>query len=235
MVTTFAPRSDIYWHFAADQVEAWALFGTKAGILRWGEASGEIVMPEVAGEPWRWGRTDGDHYHGVIQESVPGSRLRMTWNSPRDEIETVLTVRYFETHGFGTDVRLTHTGFSGSVDDQIRADGYSHEWRKVLAIMGNILEGRTYAMQHSANVGVALAGGAPEVGCLVRSVHPGTGASAAGIVAGDYIRSIDGIPMIDLDEFDEFVDSRKAGEVVRVVLQDREVELTLGQAKQRMI
>ncbi|WP_410673702.1 SRPBCC domain-containing protein [Amycolatopsis sp. cmx-4-68] len=232
---TTAPHADIYWHFGADQLPAWRLFATAEGVQQWGAAASDILMPEEAGQPWRWGRQDGDHYHGVIRQYVPGSRLQLSWNSSRDSAETTLTVRFFETHGHGTDVRLTHSGFGTGIEDRISADGYAHEWRKVLAVMGNILEGRKTVMAHSARVGVALAGGTPEVGCLVRAVHPGTAASESGIVAGDYIRSIDGTPMTDLDEFDEFVDARRAGDVVRVELQDRVLELTLGQAESRVI
>jgi hypothetical protein len=209
--------------------DCWLALSSADGAAKWLEAA-EYVMPADGLGPFRWAFRHGPRVHVYSGESTVSQEhhtIEMVWPLCSIEHDTVVRIT-FASSQVSTDVRVVQSGFPDTPLGRVEADLHEHHWGHILDALSMFLGAGTHRGGHPAITGIVPMGAAPPLGLVVKDVLPGSPADDAGIGAGDIIRTLDGADIGSMDEFDAWLDARKPGQIVRVVLIDRACELKLG-------
>ena len=84
---------------------------------------------------------------GEFVDIAPTDRLIMTWRPSWDSNVTTTIDYRLESHGAGTRLRLTHSGFAGHAASR---DNHAYGWQRVLGWLGEFVERQTSAAERAA-------------------------------------------------------------------------------------
>ncbi|WP_032918646.1 SRPBCC family protein [Streptomyces rimosus] len=127
-VTYIAGTPEKVWH---------ALTDADATAVYWGHSN---LSDWQAGSRWEHRRTDGSgvaDVEGTVLESVPPTRLAVTWADPGADAGGASTVTFgIEPYGEIVRLTLTHEGLA----DEAERDAAAQGWFAVLANLKTLLE-----------------------------------------------------------------------------------------------
>jgi len=114
------------------------------------------------------------------------------------------------------------------MDEVTGGEGFAIPIDRALAIANQIRAGAASDSIHigdTAFIGVAIADPPPfyngPAGAIVRQVLPGTPALAIGLLGGDVITAVDGIPIISVADLSKVMNQRRPGDTVLLTWVDR--------------
>ncbi|MGH4023346.1 MAG: SRPBCC domain-containing protein [Pseudonocardiaceae bacterium] len=194
------------------------------------------VMPERAGAAFCWFYDPGSRmptaYVGRVLAADRPHRLVLLLELFASGAESVVTIELTEAveHAtWSTVLSLRHEGFPENGMGPFEHDGWTHSWEHHLDLLADHLGGTSsnYQLGHDAELGVIPVGVVRGRGVLVHRVSTASPAEAAGVQAGDVIRSADQHLFDSMEDFDQWIDTRVPGEEVHLRIGDRVVSIVL--------
>jgi S1-C subfamily serine protease len=127
------------------------------------------------------------------------------------ETASRLTIGFKELGAGRSRVTVQHRQLPDDDLGLFETTGYGHYWRQHLESLSAVAEKRPSDHHHRMHAGVYFIGGHPVLGVLVGGVVRGSPVHRAGLLAGDVLQAIDGVPVRSIVEFDTWLDSAEPG------------------------
>lgn len=214
--------------------DLWELMFNVDAATSWLGVAG-YIMPERIGAPFCWlfdpGGPTPTAFVGRIEDLERTRRVAMSWELASCDANTLLTWEFNDHGEGGTLLELRHADFPATGLGPFEHDGYAHHWGHILDGLEAYAHGspRDTLHRHGAMIGLIPVGAVAGQGLLVKEIIRNTPAERAGLRPGDLIRSVSGTDIHCFDDWDEWIDARLPGDVARLKLADREIEVVLGE------
>jgi uncharacterized protein YndB with AHSA1/START domain len=217
----------------ADRARVWQAWTDPEEVCDWLELRAADI-PRKVGDGLMWsfnrhGRLDLV-FTARLTALIPAEFCAYDWDVPGNDQATKVTVEFTSPEPETTKIAIHHAGFSETLESRLEFDGYDHHWWHYLERLGAYLEKRPFQFHTTLTpprTGIIPLGVTAETGMVVKDVVIDSACEAAGVQPGDAIRSIDGIRLNEMEDFHKWLDVAVAGQVARLELADRTVDITL--------
>jgi len=217
----------------APPAELWSLWTDPSRMRDWLPVS-SAFGPPAPGRAFRW-----DALAPFVEPVSTTGRVRRM--EPDRLLELELDLRFapgpstvaVELTPAGADASVIEVRHTGLPEDDLglfETNGYGHYWRQHLESLTACAERRANDHHHPFHVGVYYVGGHPAVGVLVGGVVRDSPVHAAGLRAGDVVRSVDGVEVRSIVEFDDWLDAATPGSTARFALLRTELSVRVPEA-----
>jgi len=193
----------------------WELWTDRSALASWLFVdAGESRLEE--GNEFRWTatlRTDRPMiFTGTVLQAKRARHLRLSWDLDVSGTTSTVDIE-IKPLGDDAEVAITHDGLPESDLGLFEANGFSYYWPDHLDRLAAHAERRAPSHHHELHIGPHFVGGHPALGLLVRGVAVGSPAYVAGMRAGDILRTLDGVPVREIPDCDQWLMSRAYGDV----------------------
>lgn len=171
---------------------------------------------------------------GRVRRLEPVRALELDLDLRFSPTPSIVTVEFTRTAGSGgTLVEIRHENLPEDDIGLFETNGYGHYWNQHLESLTACAERRPSDHHHPFHIGVYFVGGHPGMGVLVGGVVRGSIAHQAGLLVGDVIRQIDGVPVRSIVEFDTWLDAAAPGSTAAFSLLRTELSVRIPQNQQQ--
>jgi uncharacterized protein YndB with AHSA1/START domain len=209
-------------HIDASPPAVYRAFTARLPLRMWLCADAQ-VDPRLGGRIFLWW-ADGYYAAGEFVELEPNARIAWQWHGRGEPGTTRLVVSFSNADG-GTNVTLDQIGL-GIGDDWVRAaEALRDRWAKGLENLASVWSGSGVDLRQARRpmLGIYLGdfvGGADQNlpgdvrGMKITGTVEGSGAETCGLVRGDIVTELNGIPLTDFGDFATARRDKRAGDSV---------------------
>jgi uncharacterized protein YndB with AHSA1/START domain len=212
-------------HVDAPPADVCRAFAGRLTLRMWLCADAQID-PRVGGRLFLWW-ADGYYAAGEIAKIESDERIDWRWQGRGEPGPTQVSVFFVEADG-GTNVVLEHTGFGAESAWEAPLDALRIRWADGLENLASVWSGSGIDLRQARRplFGIYLGdfvegveAGLPEAtrGMRITGTVEGSGAEACGLVRGDVVTELNGVPLTSFDDFTAARRGKQAGDTVPMV------------------